>query len=190
MRPIMLVVALAPPVAPLPAQSAIPDSGTEVRVTLGPAFEPHRLRGRLLSLDGDSLRVLDSRSGRVIALAHSQVAQLQVPAGRRTKLAGAALIGTAAGLGAGLAYSLLKSAAAEFCPAPQGWQCTSSVEPSSTSDLLRATALGGAVGLGIGVLGGALTHHDAWNTIALPPTVTAIIRPAGRGVAAGLSFRF
>ena len=190
MRPIMLVVALHLPVEPLPAQSARPDSGAEVRVTLGPTLEPHRLQGRLLSIDGDSLRIRDSRTDRVVSLAHSQVVQLQVPAGRHNNLVRGSLIGTAAGLGAGLAFSLLKSAASEYCPAPQGWQCTSSVEPSSTSDIWQATAIGGAIGLGIGALWGALTLHDSWETIALAPPVTAIVRPASRGVAVGLGIRF
>ncbi len=190
MRPITLILAFTVPLASLRAQEAAPDPGTEVRITLSPHLEPHRMQGQLMSMDADSLRLLDASSGSVVALSRSQVSLLQVREGQRNNLVRAAAIGTAAGLGAGLAYSLLKSAASEFCPAPQGWQCTSSVEPSSTSDVLLSTAIGGAVGMEIGALVGALTHQDAWKPVSFARTVAIVLRPDTRGMGAGLILGF
>jgi hypothetical protein len=190
MRLTTLILALTVPLASLRAQEAAPDSGAEVRITLSPHLEPHRMQGQLVSVDADSLRLLDASSDRVVALLRSQVSLVQVRDGRRNNLVRDATIGTAAGLGAGLAYPLLKSAASEFCPAPQGWQCSSSVEPSPTSEVLLSTAIGGAFGMGIGALVGALTHQDAWMPVSFSQAVALMVRPDARGMGAGLTLRF
>jgi hypothetical protein len=190
MRPTSLILALTLPVGALRAQSAAPDSGAEVRVTLAPHLEPHRMQGRLLSMDADSVRLFDAAGGRAVSLSHSRVALVQVRDGRRSNVVRNAAIGTAVGIGAGLAYSLLKSATSSICPAPDGWDCTSNVQPSSSSDVVKAAAIGGAVGLLTGALVGLATHHDAWKTIHAPRSVSLALRPGRRGMGAGLSFRF
>jgi hypothetical protein len=191
MRPTSLILALTLPLARLQAQSAPPDSGAEVRITLAPHLEPHRLQGRLLSIDADSVRLLDEVRGRAVSLSRSQVALVQVRDGRRSNVARNAAIGTAVGIGAGLGYSLLKSAVSGICPAPEGWDCTSNVQPSSASDAVKTAAIGGAVGLVTGALIGLATHNDAWKTVSPSRATTLLLRPGARGAGAvGLSIKF
>jgi hypothetical protein len=191
MRSISLILALILPPVALQAQSAAPDSGAEVRITLAAHLEPHRLQGRLVSIDADSVRLLDEVRGRAVSLSRSQVALVQVRDGRRSNVARNAAIGTAVGIGAGLGYSLVKSAMSGICPAPEGWDCTSNVQSSSSSDAVKTAAIGGAIGLVTGALIGLATHHDAWKTVSTSQDATLLLRPDARGIAGvGLSIKF
>jgi len=190
MRLTACLLILVLPAASLRGQAAVPDSGTEVRIILARHLEPHRLQGPLLSIDADSLRLLDTDRDRMVTLSRSQVALVQVRDGRRSNVVRTAAIGTAVGIGAGLGYSLLKSAASGICPAPEGWDCTSNIQASTSSDAVKSAVIGGAAGLAAGVLIGLATHHDAWKTVFQSQAVALVFQPDARRLEAGLTVRF
>ncbi len=135
------------------AQQARLDPGTEVRLVVSPSND---IRGELLSLDADSLRVQDSGSGFVHVVPTFDIERLRVSE-PRTRGRGALrgfVIGSIVG-----ALTLGTVAAASPCEA----LCF----PAGEVFLLGA-ALGGAVGGGSGAAIGAAWPGTRWVDVATP----------------------
>ena len=131
------------------------DAGSRIRVTT-----PHGShRGRLVSLDGDSLRYTRSDTARVTALPLASVVRLERSVGKRSAAGRGALIGGLIGGGFGLFLGIAASTD------NSGWW------EVGAEDIAAVTAIVGATGAGIGALLGAASRRDRWETVPLSPGV-------------------
>lgn len=188
MRPTSLVLALVLPLTSLQAQ-ATPDSGARFRVTFTEAGASRRVTGTLVSLNADSIVLGDERESSAsgplesrLAIPRAGITSLQVNTGRHSSAGTGALIGAGIGVVGGLVLGV-----AAQCDGSEVWfaACVDGAGQTAVLGLFL-----GAVGAGIGAITGAFITHDTWHTLQQPPAVGVILRPAGDGVAAGLSINF
>jgi hypothetical protein len=125
--------------------------GSRVRVHLTTP-QPRLVRGRLVSADADSLRLLTESGRDTLAFSTVGVSQLDTTAGRRTRTGKGALLGAGIGAAAGLTLGLAATAegCSGFCADP------------TPGEIAAVSLILGGVGAGVGALIGSITHSDRW----------------------------
>jgi hypothetical protein len=126
--------------------------GSRIRILLPPPASD-LLVGTLVESRPDSLRV-ETASGDVLAVSRTAINRLQVSRGRHSKAGLGALIGLATGLGGGLVAGTIAHRETQFINI-------------TTGGVVLITALGGAVGAGLGALIGSAFKADRWETVPL-----------------------
>ncbi len=154
-------------VAPLTARAAAPPAGSIVRVST--TDRAHPLRGALVSMRGDSIR-LDTRHGHRVAIARSAVTALEVRGGVRPSTRKATLLGIGLGLAGGAAIG----AAAGNIPLGEGEEEGRAPNPQQQTSASYRAIVGGAVGGLVGGVVGSLTGlgqtEDEWKPVPLHAT--------------------
>jgi hypothetical protein len=133
--------------------------GSRIRISLRPPASD-RLVGTLLESPADSLRV-ETTSGNVLSLSRTAISRLEVSRGRHSQAGLGALIGLAPGLAGGLVAGTIAHRETQFINI-------------TTGGVVLITAMGGAVGAGLGALIGAAFTGDRWEVLPL-----ASSKPAG-----------
>jgi hypothetical protein len=156
------VLALAAPAA---AQQTPDDglSGTRVRVT-SPNFLPSTVTGTVSSYTQQGIVVVDEFSGDSILLPLRSVSRLDTYAG-----------GTAAG------SAWYRGRVGAFIGAGMGLIAGPLLAKTMDKDMVEATLLGGAIGLGagftVGAIYGAATPRERWRWIIQPWGYDPTLRP-------------
>jgi len=135
--------------------------GSRIRIVLLPPASD-LVVGTLVESRADSLRV-ETASGEVLAVSRTTISRLQVSRGRHSKAGLGALIGLATGLGGGLFAGTTAHRETQFINI-------------TTGGVVLITALGGAVGAGLGALIGTAFKADRWE--ALPLVSLEAVGPA------------
>jgi hypothetical protein len=128
----------------------------------------HFLRGRLESIGSDSLYLKITDSLPAVAVPHALIRRLYVSRGVPTRLG--------SGLRLGLVWGALSAVSTVLLAE------LSSSDGRSTSEAL---AVGGAIGLGSGLLFGALYPVERWERVRLNYLPE---RPTDQGIRLGVSF--
>lgn len=137
--------------------------------------EEQRLEGRLVAVEPDAFVIESRKAGERLTVPRAAIARVEVSAGRRSRLAQAAiglLIGAGVGAGAG-------AITGTTCH-PNEWFC---------SPGFNAVALA-ALGAPIGLLSGLAMPVERWKRVDEPPVQLRLgpARNGGPGVALELSF--
>ena len=161
MKGLMLVIAIGVLWAVVPADVAAQDArlspGTEIRLDVFPSRD---LRGNLLDLDSDTLRLQDPASGSVEALPTLGIERLRVSQ-PRTRGQGALrglLVGSLVGA---LSLGTVVAIGEASC---SGWFCM-----GPGAGFLFGAAFGGAGGGGIGAAVGAMAPGERWVEAPFEP---------------------
>jgi hypothetical protein len=146
------------------AQEPVPVAvGTRVRLTF--ASSNQRVRGTVLSLDGDSIGVQAASPGTGTAsrFALQGVKRMEVSVGRHHPVGKSILLGTGIGAATGVLIGLV----VPLCEPSGGWfDCF--LEPTTRSEAVETGAvLSGFGGLVIGAIVGAI-GHEKWAPGTLP----------------------
>ncbi|HEU5170870.1 MAG TPA: hypothetical protein VFU46_10040 [Gemmatimonadales bacterium] len=169
MRPVVLAIAALLATTPLAGQTP------GARIRLATADGPTRI-GRLVALDADSVRVVDS-AGTELAYARADLRRLETYVGRRSSLGRGAARGAMIGGGVGLLIGILASTE-EPTFVCEGGGC-----------IAAGTAAGALWGVVIGGVIGAATKHDQWERLNAAP-MQPEVRPIAHGTSVGLTVRF
>ncbi|HKP74640.1 MAG TPA: hypothetical protein VJT67_03820 [Longimicrobiaceae bacterium] len=149
-------------------------AGEPVRVEMHGA--PTRLSGVLLRVSDDSLYV--RQDGATMAVPLSQVRSIEV---RRPRSAGE---GVGRGITIGVPIGLLAGYAVALGFEGGAWDCMQ----SCGGNRITVAAVGGAIGLGVGMLFGAEMPGSRWEPVSARPGVAAGPAPGG-GVALRLNLK-
>ncbi len=183
MRNFMLVFSLCLFAAPAQSQGdpALIGQRVWVRAPDGSGRLDAGVKGTLEGITGDSLQVRLAGGGPAVSVGLSAQTQVNVFTGRRSSAGRGAAIGGGIGALAGVVIGL---AAGEDCSSSD-WICFDRSELAAAG----AVAFGGA-GLVIGLIAGALSHHDTWAPAGLSQTVRPAITTNPYGIGLGFSILF
>lgn len=131
------------------------DSGRRVRVTTSASEERH-WTGTLISVDGDSVRLVSAEDRLVVALPIAKVLRMEQSRRKRSNAGRGAVIGALVGGGTGLILGLIASSEED------------SFYEIGPGEVVGVTALLAAVGAGGGALIGSMSHRDQWEPLPLP----------------------
>jgi len=185
-RALLIPIGLVCCMQPLAAQMALP-IGQRVRITSA-QHDMQRMIGRVGSTSNDSVTIgLDQGARRdTVALALSDLDRLELGqyVGHRTKRG--AVIGFVTGSVIGF---LVGAMTYQEC-VPQGWfDCLMTPRSAEAQGVLGALA-GGAVGIGVGGLIGALARAEKWDEIPIRHTTVSVRSLPAGGMGLGLTVHF
>jgi hypothetical protein len=147
-------------------------AGTPVRVT---SREAGQLRGAVVAMDEGWLS-LGSEGGSPVRLPLASIDKIEQLVGRRSNTLRGVAVGVVAGIGLGL-----------LMPVDSSDCSTTSDSFCSRGEALGAGVLTGAL---VGVVVGALTHHDVWAPVRVDLGRTSASPARHSGFRAALSLRF
>lgn len=199
MRPNSLALALALPLAPLHAQTAVPDSGDRLRIHVTAAGNSRQIIGTLVFQDADSMILLEqgtnagpvlpsSRIGspvggvveRHVSVSRTQVTRMEVSTGRHSRVGRGALTGAGIGVVGGAVLGV-----ANLCSVNESFLCF-----ESPGQVMAVAAGTGVMGAAMGAIVGMLIHHETWATASDGPRASVLLRPSDEGTSLGLAIRF
>lgn len=154
--------------------------GDRVRVW-APSVGVESMVGTVLALRPDTIVIED---GRHVVLAISSVTKLEVSRGTRSRARTGGMVGLIAGAAAGAVICI-----ASECSIISGSAESELLEDERLSSLALATALGGLVGYGLGVLIGSTMKVDIWEEIPLRLLRVSIVPSSGGKPSVGLSVK-
>jgi hypothetical protein len=135
------------------------------------------VKGTLEGVTGDSLQVRLEGGGPAVSVGLDAQTQLFLFTGRRSSAGRGAAIGAGIGALGGVVLGITGCRDELICDDPGAVVAAGAI------------FLGG-IGAGIGLIVGALSHHDTWVRVGSSQTVRPVITPNGYGIGLGLRLSF
>lgn len=163
------------------AQEVVPALVAQARVRVtAPGFRGQSIVGRLVSLQADSVLLLEEGAARPTALPMRDVRTLEVSRGMRRQTTAGAVSGAVLG---GIAGLVIGNAAADRCR-------RSATFLENLCDMDVGVGLFGGIGGGalVGGLVGSLVRVEQWQTVPrVPPSLHVMVSPGRVGVVLSLT---
>jgi hypothetical protein len=133
------------------------------------------VKGTLEGVTDDSLQVRLEGGGPAVSVRLDAQTQLFLFTGRRSSAGRGAAIGTGIGALGGVVLGITG--------------CLGICDDPGAVVAAGVIVLGG-IGAGIGLIVGAMSHHDTWVRVGSSQTVRPVITPSGYGIGLGLRLSF
>lgn len=137
-------------------------------------------KGTVEGVTGDSLSVRLAGGGPAVSIGLGTQTQIYVFSGRRSSAGRGAAIGAGIGALGGVVMGIGAAGCSEgeFCIVPGG------------AVVATGALVVGGIGAGIGLIVGAMSHHDTWVRVGSSQTVRPVITPNAYGIGLGLRLSF